>query len=275
MTKKLTSRLSKIANSKILIFSIYINIVACIIAALSLLYYWYRVINKNLSLWLMLLLLVIAGLAMYSIFINIKLMATAIEEILTENIDLEKYLDIYTLMYKKANRYSKEEQEASLIFTDGRVKYYRGQFQDVQLTFDALDYNKVQKKYRTKLLLRRYNFEMLSCILQKEREEYNRLKSEIETLSLSLPSDQELRDNILKITSAAYSIIVEKQPNNYFDDHSVNSRLGKITYTYYAALNAQLKGEEARTRELFESIAQENPELFYVREAKRYLKGEQ
>nr|WP_257995523.1 hypothetical protein [Streptococcus intermedius] len=202
-------------------------------------------------------------------------MATAIEEILTENIDLEKYLDIYTLMYKKANRYSKEEQEASLIFTDGRVKYYRGQFQDVQLTFDALDYNKVQKKYRTKLLLRRYNFEMLSCILQKEREEYNRLKSEIETLSLSLPSDQELRDNILKITSAAYSIIVEKQPNNYFDDHSVNSRLGKITYTYYAALNAQLKGEEARTRELFESIAQENPELFYVREAKRYLKGEQ
>ncbi len=44
MTKKLTSRLSKIANSKILIFSIYINIVACIIAALSLLYYWYRVI---------------------------------------------------------------------------------------------------------------------------------------------------------------------------------------------------------------------------------------
>ncbi|MGT2820258.1 hypothetical protein [Streptococcus intermedius] len=275
MTNKLTSRLSKIANSKILRFSIYINIMSCIIAALALLYYWYRVINKNLSLWLMLLLLVIAGLAMYSIFINIKLMATAIEEILTENIDLEKYLDIYTLMYKKANRYSKEEQEASLIFTDGRVKYYRGQFQDVQLTFDALDYNKVQKKYRTKLLLRRYNFEMLSCILQKEREEYNRLKSEIETLSLSLPSDQELRDNILKITSAAYSIIVEKQPNNYFDDYSANSRLGKITYTYYAALNAQLKGEEARTRELFESIAQENPELFYVQEAKRYLKGEQ
>ena len=59
--------------------------------------------------------------------------------------DLEKYLDIYTLMYKKANRYSKEEQEASLKFTDGCVKYYRGQFQDVQLTFDALDYNKVQK----------------------------------------------------------------------------------------------------------------------------------
>ena len=268
---KISSKLSRLTNKQILKLSNSVNIILLVTAALSIAYSWYKIIVNDISTLLMSLLLVIAGLAMYSIFINIKLMATAIEEILTENIDLEKYLDIYTLMYKKANRYSKEEQEASLIFTDGRVKYYRGQFQDVQLTFDALDYNKVQKKYRTKLLLRRYNFEMLSCILQKEREEYNRLKSEIETLSLSLPSDQELRDNILKITSAAYSIIVEKQPNNYFDDHSVNSRLGKITYTYYAALNAQLKGEEARTRELFESIAQENPELFYVQEAKRYL----
>ncbi|WP_151620123.1 hypothetical protein [Streptococcus intermedius] len=272
---KISSKLSRLTNKQILKLSNSVNIILLVTAALSIAYSWYKIIVNDISTLLMSLLLVIAGLAMYSIFINIKLMATAIEEILTENIDLEKYLDIYTLMYKKANRYSKEEQEASLIFTDGRVKYYRGQFQDVQLTFDALDYNKVQKKYRTKLLLRRYNFEMLSCILQKEREEYNRLKSEIETLSLSLPSDQELRDNILKITSAAYSIIVEKQPNNYFDDHSANSRLGKITYTYYAALNAQLKGEEARTRELFESIAQENPELFYVQEARKYLKGEQ
>ena len=271
---KISSKLSRLTNKQILKLSNSVNIILLVTAALSIAYSWYKIIVNDISTLLMSLLLVIAGLAMYSIFINIKLMATAIEEILTENIDLEKYLDIYTLMYKKANRYSKEEQEASLIFTDGRAKYYRGQFQDVQLTFDALDYNKVQKKYRTKLLLRRYNFEMLSCILQKEREEYNRLKSEIETLSLSLPSDQELRDNILKITSAAYSIIVEKQPNNYFDTMQPQNKLERITYTYYAALNAQLKGEEARTRELFESIVQENTELFYVQEAKKYLKGE-
>ena len=147
-----------------------------------------------------------------------------------------------------------------------RAALYRGEFRDAIKYVNLISIQKYKIHYKSVYEL---NMLYIKCM------SYLHLKMEKELFQFLTSSNiHKLKkidnDNLLCILKQAEKIL-SGETTDYFDNYSANTRLGKIIYTYYAALNAQLKGEEARTRELFESIAQENPELFYVQEAKRYL----
>ena len=196
-------------------------------------------------------------------------------KILNDNINFKKYINYY----KFAANHSMKSQQAlnniNYLLAISQVSFYKGEFENSLLNLEQISLNGISfaKKFNIQLAL--LYFQILSLVYVNKKEE---VPEKLESLNRLYPQSNSQRikqKKVLKILQAIEDIVINQVNNDYFDTAEPKNRLSRITYTYYAALNAQLKGEEARTRELFESIAQENPELFYVQEAKRYLKGEQ
>ncbi|HFR3425710.1 TPA: tol-pal system YbgF family protein [Streptococcus suis] len=91
----------------------------------------------------------------------------------------------------------------------------------------------------------------------------------IEALALNTKMEKVNQDRGRLLQAIAH--LQHEQTDDYFSRISYSHPLDQLIASFYQGKNELLLGNEDKARQLFEEVARKNEEIYFVREAKRYL----
>lgn len=174
--------------------------------------------------------------------------------------------------YDSIQRYGKSRRKKNQI--NARIAsityaYMIGDFPSVISQAEELQFAGIRKTYLNFLWIISLKASLLSAkIISKD----DLLKS-LHYLNFK---DERAKEVEQREFLAMYDILVERKPNDFFNQATAPQAFERLELQYFKALNELIKGNKTQSQNLFEEIAQEDERLYFVRMARQWLgnKGE-
>ena len=171
--------------------------------------------------------------------------------------------------YLQLNKYVKQPiLQIDMMLTSVAYSFMVGDFDTViKEAREALSQRELPQKYKNFF----ESYLIRSIVLTDPDLSREELEAQLNELTIT---DLTLAEKTKKVCLALYDLTIAHQSNDYFEGLSNDFKYQKLEIIYYQALNAALKGDKHRAKELFYKLISEDESLYIVRMAQQYLKDE-